>query len=173
MCCCPLLSKMPESCLLLSFTPTECHRELVIACLRVHALGRCPGAKTKAFPVPMLSVEAEQELQCNPESWGMSWTDQVRLSSKYRSCILFCDPVYFVAICSKVQQRRSCLPPSGTWYISRLFHIAHSLAALPSTVQAHPETARAPGFEGCSVLLCRMGWRLRSLKSCLGASSAW
>jgi hypothetical protein len=126
MSCCPLLSKMPESCLLLSFTPTECHRELVIACLRVHALGRCPGAKTKAFPVPMLSVEAEQELQCNPESWGMSWTDQVRLSSKHRSCMLLRDPVYCVAIYSEVQQRHNCLPLLGTWYISKFLTVSHS-----------------------------------------------
>lgn len=133
---------------------------LIMACLRIYALCRCPGAKTKAFPVPMLSVEAEQELQCDAEAWGMSWTEQVSLSSTSRLCVLFSDPVCFSAVHSKVQQRHGCLPFLGTWRISRFLNVSHSsLFGCSQPLALCKRAQELPTYHGLKLALCSCAGR--------------
>ena len=43
-------------------------------------LHRCLGGKAGDFPMPSLSVEAQQRLECDPEAWECRWAEQVRLT---------------------------------------------------------------------------------------------
>ena len=43
------------------------------------SLYRCLGGKAGDFPMPSLSVEAQQRLECDPESWDCRWAEQVRI----------------------------------------------------------------------------------------------
>lgn len=68
-------------------------RELHVVCLI-----RCPGGASGSLPVPILAVDGEQELECDPALWERAWSPQVCSSIPFIRTLTIYDSCSFISI---------------------------------------------------------------------------